>query len=1050
MSHIRHSLRMKLLIITVLPALLVAVIGGSVASIFISTEDTRTTKENLLQQVSKMDERLNDAFDIIQNTSQQESHTRNVIYRARSAYELGETEDGLKMDLFLSIISALESFVSTKGMNLCAVYSPGGLKAYTTAHGTRLVTTNKNGILTHFAPASPSARLRFSRDLWQPAAPLAPIPEMISIPLGIDTKWVTTDNGLVLESIAPIMAKVFDEEGLTRRDEIVGALLFSEAIDNEWLARITKHDTHDVALFSPAGVLLATNRPELFAAAPSSKIFVSEEAGFSTIPLAGNDFFMMTAPFKRNEKTAFIIATFSSAEALARKTRTILLLELAGLGCGFLLALSISILAGRIFIRPIEHIAEQMSEIAATQDFTRKINITSKDEIGLLAHSFNNMTVRLREAYAALMRSREELEKRVSERTKDLKETNERLQNEIAERQNTAGALRIAKEMAEEATRAKSEFLANISHEIRTPLNAIIGMGHIMRKTPLTSTQKDYLGKMDTASRTLLQIVENILDFSRLESGAAEADSIAFALDETLQRLANSMTRASEKKELDLLFDIAPATPLDIIGDPLKLYQVLHALTDNAIKFTQQGEVIISARPIKKDGASVTLEFSVKDTGIGMDPDKVNELFVPFTQADSTFTRQHGGTGIGLALSKRIVEILGGTISISTRPGKGTTVTFAIPVLQNENLERQTVSVAPNLEGRKALIVDDSPSARQIFANMLLDMGFVVSQADNGAEGYERVKQADESGTPFDLVLIDWRMPGMNGVETTRTLQNDESLSSPPRIIMATAFPHESIIKTMQDVTFDGILTKPISRAALQQAVEGAFTKGVRHITKEKQEAPRPRDVHSSAPALPRSIAGVDMEVGLRRTAGNQMLYASLLRRLANDALSAQKRLPHLISSGRISEARMLTHTLIGLAENAAATALSNAASELAKALTTGGETAPILSSMENAISAIHSALPEDKSEGSESTSSDQDSEFSDAIRVLNSLLSSIKKKDSATCTDLMERLAGLSWTSTNLALLSALSALIARERYPEAQNTTEELINRLEGDGRD
>jgi signal transduction histidine kinase/DNA-binding response OmpR family regulator/HPt (histidine-containing phosphotransfer) domain-containing protein len=421
----------------------------------------------------------------------------------------------------------------------------------------------------------------------------------------------------------------------------------------------------------------------------------------------------------------------------------------------------------------------------------------------------------------------------VAQRTQALAHTAEELQIQRDHLEHLVAArtaeLQSAKNEAEHLTRVKSDFLANMSHEIRTPMNAILGMLYLALKSDPPAALRNHLSKAQGAAHSLLGIINDILDISKIEAGKLDIEHIEFGLDAVLEQLTDAVGYQAEHKGIEFLIRYDPAIPPQLIGDPLRLGQILLNLCGNAVKFTEEGEVELSLRAIAASAGELNMQVCVRDSGIGMTPEVQARLFEKFTQADQTTTRRFGGTGLGLAISKRLVELMGGRIWLEdSQPGQGTTICFTVRVgIAQEAQARRSELVekaGPLLAGVRVLVVDDNEVSREILAELLRFFHVEVGSAASGTAALDML--AATADKPFDLVLMDWRMPGMNGDVATQHIHRAESIAHKPKVVMVTAYGREDVLRLAEQAGVDGFLIKPVSPSTLLDTILSVLGRG--------------------------------------------------------------------------------------------------------------------------------------------------------------------------------------------------------------------------------
>ena len=383
-------------------------------------------------------------------------------------------------------------------------------------------------------------------------------------------------------------------------------------------------------------------------------------------------------------------------------------------------------------------------------------------------------------------------------------------------RDNEAEA-HVARQAAEATAQTKADFLANMSHEIRTPMNAIIGLAHLALRTDLDRRQRDYLRKIHSSGQHLLGIINDILDISKIEAGKLELETVDFELEDVLNNVASLIGEKAADKKLELIFKIAPDVPRTLRGDPLRIGQVLVNYCNNAVKFTEAGEVVVGAQVLDEDRADLLVRFDVRDTGPGLTQEQMNKLFQSFQQADTSTTRQHGGTGLGLSISRQLAEHMQGEVGVESTVGQGSTFWFTARLGKSSGTKPRMLQPDPDLRDRRVLVVDDNVQARQIIVEMLDGMTFRVDDVSSGEEAVTAVRDTNDGDDPYEIVFLDWMMEGIDGVEAGRRIA-DLAVAHQPQRVMVTAHGREAVLAQAEEAGIHVSIDKPVSRSSLLDA----------------------------------------------------------------------------------------------------------------------------------------------------------------------------------------------------------------------------------------
>ena len=678
-------------------------------------------------------------------------------------------------------------------------------------------------------------------------------------------------------------------------------------------------------------------------------------------------------PKKNLKLLGTMLIASSDSKVSAQLISAILTIVIANILLILFLIFFIWILTFRLIVRPLRSFSTQVKELSEG-NYQNEIDLGLLDveEIVTLQKGFNHLMQQVKQSHKEIEQSNIELEKKVNERTWQLQQ---------------------AMEMAESASKAKGDFLANMSHEIRTPMNAIIGFSGLALKTALNAKQEDYLIKIESSAQSLLGIINDILDFSKIEAGKMEIESIDFDLSEVINHMMNMLSLKAGEKKLDMNCRIDENIPRVLIGDPLRLGQVLINLVNNAIKFTEKGSISIQVDPIEMSATHCTIQFSIRDTGIGMTDEQASKLFIAFSQADTSITRKFGGTGLGLAISKLLVNLMDGNISVISEPGVGSIFMFTANFILNLNKQEKKLvahdELTTNFVGTKILLTEDNVLNQQVAKEILEGVGFIVDIAHNGQEAVHAVET-----NHYELVLMDIQMPILGGYEATALIRKHEKFVNLP-IIAMTAHAMSGAKEECLKAGLNDYVSKPIDPTILFTVLSKWIKPKIASEKDLLKLQQKNIQKHEDQIYLPDGIEGIDVTSALRRIGGNKKLFKQLLLDFRKNHNNIIEEIKELINKQDYSTAERVAHTVKGIAGNLSATLVQFAGQKLEQGISSRtGNYDALLSDFSKSIEPLMASIKNfEESCAQQQLLSKQETNDSDAVPINKKNITPILKE---------------------------------------------------------
>ncbi|MDH5638778.1 MAG: ATP-binding protein, partial [Nitrospinota bacterium] len=820
------SLKIKLLLQGLAPVVIVTVLGAGFVLWVSASQQQTLIRDALSSNLAQLETEINSSAAAMESTMESVTHKSKIISSARSLFKIQGAIPKLRREVLCEITMDIQRLVIDKNYESGGVYNLAGLDSLATRKSITVTSFNPQTAQTeYFTPSAASVFAQCPSKEWVLADEAPSAPSSLGIPASNAIFYTVAAEGLFVNGALPV-EEITYVEGRERRD-LVGGVLIRMIINDGYMEKFSGKTSRRSELLTLSGKLLAGDRALGSLRDWGEQKFDDVPETIMETTLDGEIQYVMIRAFHHKDKPAFLMVSYAPKSVVTENIKNLSLLLLAGLFAGLGIATLVAFLSEKIISRPIRQVTEEMDRIAEEKQFDQQVAVTSADEIGMLAESFNKMTAMLRQRDLEGSLHVEELAKM----NKLLEKERGNLESEVERR---TGQLRSAKEAAEAGARAKSYFLANMSHEIRTPMNGVLGFTKLLIQETSGGKQRDYAQNILESAESLLRIIDDILDFSKIEANKLDFENAPFDLKDALNKARNMVEAHALKKGLTLSVTVADDIPSTLIGDQVRIGQVFSNLLSNAVKFTDNGSVSMSVTLESLTKTEARLNFSVKDTGIGIATDQMNKLFLPFSQADLSTTRRFGGTGLGLIISSKLVEMMGGKLEVESEHGKGSFFYFSINLAYApESTMQPRAAEDAELAGKRALVLDNDDEERDLILGLLEEINVEGRAVQSGAQAHKELLRVNGKGSHegYGFLLVSRHISGADGADLARLISSDKRISMVPHIVfinepsMTTAQPAEEIPGGAGRSLMCGALTMPLSRQSLAEVLSAALAR---------------------------------------------------------------------------------------------------------------------------------------------------------------------------------------------------------------------------------